>query len=161
MNPVIFGVVLPLSDQEGKGIHGGNRTSGSGPGLPRNSSALRLISSCRLPFPLWASLRTNWGLCSFSGPRLSHIFYCYLSSCSFSFRAIFCMSSMCDSSDKTLMLGKIEGRRRQGRLRTRCLGSITNSMDMSLSKLREIVKDKKAWHAVVHRVAKSWTRLSN
>ena len=49
----------------------------------------------------------------------------------------------------------------RGRQRTRCLGSITNSMDMSLSKLREIVKDKKAWHAVVHRVAKSWTRLSN
>ena len=46
--------------------------------------------------------------------RMVYIFYCYLSSCSFSFRAIFCMSSMCDSSDKTLMLGKIEGRRRQG-----------------------------------------------
>ena len=66
-----------------------------------------------------------------------------------------------DSFEKTLMLGKIDGRRRKGRQRLTWLHGISDSMDMGLGELQELVMDREAWHAAVHGVTKSWTRLSD
>ena len=66
-----------------------------------------------------------------------------------------------ESFEKTLMLGKIEGRKRRGRQRTRWMDGITDSMDMDLGGLQELVMDREAWHAVVHGITKSWIRLTD
>ena len=66
-----------------------------------------------------------------------------------------------NSLEKTLMLGKIEGRRKNGQPRMKWFDGITDSMDLSVSKLQEMVKDREAWHAAIHGVTKSWTWLSN